>query len=166
MIRIEFDATDVALLAVAMEQAPDVVEDELGRFMHTATSHLQAEVQERTPTTHGTLRASILGDVRVLPGIGIEGVVGTSLAYAVPVEIGTGPHMPPIEPLVEWAQQKLGVRGKDAVSAAWGVAKAIAQRGTLGVGMFHRALAANREQLLDRFGECVRRIATRIGIHR
>lgn len=163
MIAFEFDATDVAKLAAAMEKSPEIVEDELGRFMHAATQHMQAEVQERTPTTHGTLRASIIGDVRVLPGIGIEGVVGTSLAYAVPVELGSGPHMPPVEPLVEWAKQKLGVRGKEAESAAWGIAKAIAKRGTVGVGMFHRALAANRQQLLEQFGECVRRITTRIG---
>ncbi|MFT3758979.1 hypothetical protein [Thauera sp.] len=166
MIRVDFEAHDIELLAVAMEASPQVVVDEMGRYMHEATAHMQAEVRERTPTTHGTLRASILGDVRVLPGIAIEGMVGSSLAYAVPVELGSGPHMPPIEPLVEWAKQKLGVRGEQAESAAWAVARAIAQRGTLGVGMFNRALAANRRQLVDNFGAAVGRIAARIGIQR
>ncbi|NMG48297.1 hypothetical protein GO613_09310 [Azoarcus communis] len=166
MIRVDFDAHDVELLAAAMQAAPEVVLEELQPFMYAATLHMQSEVQDRTPTTHGTLRASIIGDVRVLPGFAIEGVVGTSLAYAVPVELGSAPHMPPIEPLVEWAKQKLGVRGKEAESAAWGVARAIAQRGTLGVGMFNRALAANRRELLEQFSSAVRRIANRIGIQR
>lgn len=154
---------DLDALATAWRQAPKIVLEELTRFISAATAHLQGEVQQRTPTTHGTLRASIIGQVRELSGgLGVEGVVGTSLAYAAAVELGTKPHMPPVEPLVDWAQQKLGLRGKDAESAAWAIARTIAQRGTLGVGMFHRTWHANLAQIGTGFADCMQRILGRI----
>ena len=163
---ITFELGQVGRLARALSAAPQIVDEELTRFMHEVTEDLQAEVQERTPTTHGTLRASIIGDVRKLPGVGIEGVVGTSLAYAAAVEYGAKPHhvgRKGIEALTEWAKQKLGVRGKAAESAAWGVAKAIAKRGTEPVGMFRDAMADNRDQIAAHFDDALRRIEARLG---
>jgi len=125
-------------------------------------NHLQAEVQDRTPTTHGTLRVSILGDVRPLAGLGMEGVVGTSLAYALPVELGTKPHMPPVAPLVQWAKQKLGVSGKEAERAGWAIARKIARVGTKGHFMFATAFAENEAQIVRGFGVAVSRIERRI----
>ena len=165
-LTIDFDASDIATVISVYDRAPQIVDEELGAFMYAGVAHLQGEVQERTPTAYGTLRASIIGDVRQLGGLGIEGTVGTSLAYAVPVELGTGPHMPPVEPLAEWARLKLGLRGKEAESAAWGIAKAIARRGTLGVGMFNRAFVANRQELIRQFGRAVQRIVRRAGVGR
>lgn len=156
------DMTDVAKLAIAIRQAPEIVADELRRFVTTATLHLQAEVQDRTPTTHGTLRTSIIGNVRPIDGIGFEGIVGTSLSYAIPVELGTKPHMPPIEPLAQWARQKLGATGKEAYRAAWGIARKIARVGTTGHFMFANAWDANQAQITAGFSECVSRIERRI----
>jgi hypothetical protein len=158
------DVSELRMLQKAFAQAPQMAQQEMTAFMHTATAHLQAEAQTLTPTTHGTLRASIIGNVTPLAnGIGVEGVVGSGLAYALPVELGTKPHMPPIEPLVDWAKQKFALDEKAARSTAWAVAKTIAKRGTLGVGMFHRAFAANRGQLQSQFEATVRRIAKRLG---
>ena len=92
----DFDLSQMQRLAAAWERAPAIVEEEIARFVAGATAHLQAEVQERTPTTHGTLRASIFGNVRRLGGIAVEGVVGTPLPYAPAVESGSKPHMPPV----------------------------------------------------------------------
>jgi len=62
-------------------------------------------------------------------------------AYAGPVETGSVPHMPPVEALVPWVMRKLDPRDeKQALSMAWGVAKAIKKRGQpQGVEMFERA---------------------------
>lgn len=156
------DMTDVARLAAAMRQAPDIVQDELRQFVTTAVNHLQAEVQDRTPITHGTLRVSILGDVHALDGLGVEGVVRTSLAYALPVELGTKPHMPPVAPLVAWAEQKLGVKGKEAERAGWAIARKISRTGTKGYFMFANAFEANEAQIVRGFGVAVDRIEQRI----
>ncbi len=162
MLRIEMNADSIRAIEAAWRQAPDIVQDELRQFVTTVTAHIQGEVQERTPTTFGTLRASIIGDVRALPGLGFEGVVGSSLAYAVPVELGTKPHTPPIAPLVQWARQKLALRGAEAKRAAWGIARKIAARGTEGHFMFRDTFEANQAQVVRGFDVVVRRIAARI----
>ncbi|MCB1908812.1 MAG: HK97 gp10 family phage protein [Rhodocyclaceae bacterium] len=162
-MKVSVEVGTLEQLRGAFAAAPEIAHDELSRFMAAATAHLQGEVQQRTPTHHGTLRGSIIGRVQPLAGgLGVEGVVGTSLAYAIPVELGTKPHMPPIEPLVDWARSKLGLSQKEARSAAWGIAGKIARRGTQGARMFGDSLDANRAQLAAGFERAVRRILTRI----
>jgi hypothetical protein len=51
--------------------------------------------------------------------------VGTDLEHGKYVEYGTGPHFPPLEPIREWAR-----RHGLPESAAYPIARAIAQRGT------------------------------------
>ena len=51
-------------------------------------------------------------DGRIVYGIG-----GTSAVYGLAQEEGTEPYTPPIEPLLEWGERKLGSR--DAGAAAW-----------------------------------------------
>lgn len=162
MIEIRLDVDSVAALADAWRRAPDVVQDELRRYITTVTAHLQGEVQERTPTYLGTLRKSIIGDVRALPGIGVEGVIGSPLAYAVPVELGSKPHMPPVQPLVEWAKAKLGVRGKEAERVGFAVARKISRTGTAGAFMFRDTFEANEARVVRGFDVVVRRIADRL----
>lgn len=60
--------------------------------------------------------------------------------YAAYVEAGTGPHFPPPRALLLWVKKKFGIRTeKEALSAAFAVARAIARRGTLARGVFHAA---------------------------
>ncbi len=160
---IRVDLPGFAQLQAMLQQAPDIANQEFRAFLLGAVSHLQGEVQQRTPTAHGSLRGSIISSVQSMPdGIGVEGVVGTSLAYALPVELGTKPHMPPIEPLVDWAMQKFGLDEKAARKAAFGIAYRIAQRGTIGYGMFNRTYAANKANLERQAGATVQRIAARM----
>lgn len=147
MNQINFDTAQLERVARLMAQAPEIAQDEITRFITAITAHLQGEVQQRTPTAHGTLRASIFGDVKRLGRLGAEGVVSTSLAYAVPVELGTAPHMPPVAPLIAWARQRLGVTGADAERAGWAVARKIARVGTDGAFMFRDTFQANEAQI-------------------
>lgn len=50
--------------------------------------------------------------------------------YALYVEYGTDPHMPPVEPLIGWAHRVLGLSQKEAEAAAWRIARKIAREGT------------------------------------
>ena len=160
------DARQVALLGEQMAKAPAAVKDELRTFVETVLPHLQREVVERTPTSQGTLRNSVGFEVRELPGLGIEGRVGSSLGYAVPVELGTRPHFvgkDGIDALEIWARQRLGVRGKEARSAAFAIATKISRVGTKGAFMFRDTFEANQQEIADRLNAAVARIADRIG---
>lgn len=163
-IKIGIDTHELQALQSAYARAPQIAQEEMLGFMFGLTQHLQGEVQALTPTAFGLLRASIIGNATPFAnGLGVDGVVGSSLAYAAPVELGSKPHMPPVEPLIDWARQKLALDPKSAVSAGWAIARTIAQRGTLGVGMFHRAFAANKAQIAEQFRLTVSRIVARIG---
>jgi len=48
--------------------------------------------------------------------------------YAIYVEFGTAPHMPPVEPLVPWSKRVLS--SKNPEDTAWAVAKKIEREGT------------------------------------
>lgn len=160
---LQVDARDAAQLAEAFGRAPEMVLGEVRLFMTLVTTHLKAEVQERTPTgAHQLLRQSIGNEVRLQPNT-VLGVVGSPLNYAEAVELGTKPHWAPIAPLEEWARLKLGLVGVKAEQAAQRIQYAIAHRGTLGVGMFHRAYAANLAEISRQFGLTAQRIADRLG---
>lgn len=184
MAVMELDARDLLTVANGFAAAPAAARRELRRFLARAVMHLQAEVVERTPKARGALQRSIIGNVLDMPGLGVEGVVGTSLAYAAPVELGTQPHWAPIEPLKDWVRAKAnlegvyfdGVTGKRPRNQAGRDAKeaaieriarriqvSIARRGTLGVGMFHGAMAANAGWIKGEFADCAARIAALTG---
>lgn len=59
-----------------------------------------------------------------------EWVVGFSAPHASPVEFGTMPHFPPVEPLIGWAQRKLGLRPDEAKRVGHAIAWKIFRHGT------------------------------------
>lgn len=157
---------DGAAFARALEAAPDVLVEEISRGLTEASLLLEREVRERTPTSGaGTLRDSIGALPVTLSGHRLEAGVGTSLAYAVPVETGSRPHMPPVEPLVDWVERRLGKRGDEARRIAWGIAFKIKAQGTKGAFMFrdaHAATAGQVERILDAaLGRTLERIGGR-----
>lgn len=50
--------------------------------------------------------------------------------HASPVEFGSRPHMPPVDPLMGWCKRVLGLNDREARSAAWMIALKIKARGT------------------------------------
>lgn len=78
--------------------------------------------RKNAPEAFGKLRGGIRREVRNLTGIVETGEKGE---YAVYVEKGTRPHMPPVEPLKKWADLKLGDAG-----LGYAVARKIAREGT------------------------------------
>lgn len=156
-----FDTASIEILQQAFARFPDLARDELRRFMAWASIFLQGEVIDRTPAAEGALRDSVHPFIEEVPG-GMHGGAGTALAYAIPVELGTKPHMPPIGPLEQWVRTKLGKGGKDATRIARAIQWKISHYGTPGAGMFHRALAANRGELARQFALSMIRLRDRL----
>ncbi len=139
-MKININAGDITQLTAAWEQAPELVEQELFAATYEAEMLLEREIKEDTPVgATAALRESIHSEAPRTLANTVIGVVGTSSMHALPVELGTRPHFPPIEPLIDWVQAKLDIRDEEqAEGVALSIARKIAVRGTLGVGMFHR----------------------------
>ncbi|MDA8107566.1 MAG: hypothetical protein M0015_02925 [Betaproteobacteria bacterium] len=162
MNAIAIDMVGLDELQWSWAQAPDIARAELAAAMTEADSLLEREVKEATPTAHGLLRGSIFG-VEEVSATQVLGVVGTAMQHAIPVELGSKPHFPPIEPLIDWVRVKLGITGdKEAKGVAFAIARTIASRGTLGVGMFHRTFARLQPQLNAIFARARDRIVARL----
>lgn len=163
MDAIEIDFTELRRLQAQMAQAPNVVREELLTAMTEADLLVEREAKDRSPHAHGLLRDSIRG-VETVNGLQVQGLVGSSLNYVQPVELGTKPHFPPIEPLVDWVKAKLGIQNeREARGVAFLIARKIARVGTKGAQMFERTLQAVEPQLRAIFGRAQERIAARLG---
>lgn len=103
--------------------------------MHEGIALLEKSVKERAPVGVGGaagLKGSIFGEVKDL-ATGFEGLVGTPIGYAQPVEFGrrAGAAMPPVSALIPWVEAKLTLKkGQTAEGVAWAVARYMAQRGS------------------------------------
>lgn len=162
---IHIDLQQAAELARGFEQAPEIVIDELYRATTKSTLLLERETKENTPVGiggGGGLKGSVSAREPDVLGDTIIGVVGTPLNYAVPVELGTKPHMPPIQPLADWAEHVLGVGGNEAWRVGRAIAFKIKAKGTEGAHMFERAFTANAEQVQRIFAAAGARIAERL----
>lgn len=99
------------------------------------TALLGTDVRQRTPVGTGGmsgLKGSIAGEVRDYT-TKIEGLVGTPLRYAMPVEYGraAGRRMPPVSALIPWVERTLTLqRGETAKGVAFAIARYMAQRGS------------------------------------
>lgn len=162
---IRIDIREAAGLARAFKKSPDIVVEELTRATWESELLLEREVKENTPVGiggGGGLKGSISArDPQVLAD-NVIGLVATPLAYAVPVELGTKPHMPPIEPLADWAEHKLGVAPEKARAVGFAIARKIAVKGTEGAHMFERAFTSNEAQVQTIFANARARIAERM----
>lgn len=162
---IEVNVSVLNGLELAWLQAPTIVRQELVAAMTEADALIEREVKERTPTGASGggasgLKGSIFGEETV--GLdNVIGLVGTAMSYATPVELGSKPHFPPIEPLIDWVVSKFGVNEQEARGIAFLVARKIARKGTKGAHMFQKAFDANEAQVNSMFVRAVARIAER-----
>lgn len=148
---------------------PEIARAEVTRAAWEASLFMQREAQEETPTgvaAGGGLRGSIIAVKPIVSAQQIEAGAGTSSSYAVPVELGTKPHMPPVQPLQDWAHLKLGLPVDEAKSAGWNIARAISRRGTKPAHMFRRAFERNERQLNRIFERASTRIREKLGRRR
>ncbi|WP_119304958.1 hypothetical protein [Dongia deserti] len=155
-MRIEIDASKVAAVADAWRYAPDLMAEELVNGVWEASLYLERLVKDNTETASGNLRSSVGAREPRRIGEDVIGVVGTSLGYAIPVELGTKPHFPPVQALSEWARLKFGLPPEEAEEVGYAVARKIAREGTKGHFMFQRAFSdgeATVQAILTRAAE-------------
>lgn len=159
------DLSGMRTLQAALARNPAVVREELEAAVTEADLLLEREVSERAPVGAGGA-SGFKGSIYHLEEIGDSkaiGLVSTSVAYAVPVEIGTRPHFPPIEPLIDWVKAKFGISGeKEARGAAFAVARKIAARGTKEQRPFGLTFQAMSDQVNAIFDRAAARIAARL----
>lgn len=161
-MQIAVDLRSAETISRAFFVNPEMVVDELETAMTSSMAYLDRETRERTPAASGLLRQAWISDVRVL----YDAVIGTlsnPLPYAIPVELGSKPHFPPVDAIQNWVELKLNLYGDEAEAAALAIARKIAQRGTLAAGMAHLALAHGRETVADEFRAAAQRIVARLG---
>lgn len=158
-MKIETTLSGFEELAILWQQAPELVQREMYAAGEEAAMLLQREVVERTPQgAQNFLGRSINAEQTLVVQGNVLTVVGTSLSYAVPVELGTKPHFPPIQPLAEWAEVVLGLDGEAARSAAFAIAHKISRKGTEGKFMFRDGLAAAEPYIHARFTRAMQQI--------
>lgn len=153
-------------LAKAFQQSPKIVSDELAAATKESLVLMEREIKELTPIGAsgggGGLRDSISArPVEKLSGR-VIGVVGTNITYAEAVEVGTRPHFPPIEPLINWVRFKLDVPWEQAPGVAYLVARKISRVGTKGQRMFKRGFESTRSEVVRIFNRASARILERI----
>jgi hypothetical protein len=164
-IRLQID--NAAEITAAFANAPDMVLDEMAVTMRSLMLYLMRETQEamleRDVIASGHLRQSWYTEVNVVGMLdAVFGRLTNPLPYALPVEMGSKPHFPPIEPLINWVEQKLHLYGDEAETAARGIQRKIGARGTLARGMVHAAFAGVASTAEAEFTECAQRIKARL----
>lgn len=139
-------------------QAPEVTRRELLAAMTQGTLLVEREVKDGMPRVTGLTAASVASDAFSTP-VGVIGTVGSSQPSATFLELGTKPHMPPVEALVPWVKAVLGVEPKRARSVAFLVARKIARKGTKPRRVFDNAAAATEGQVLRMFEDAAGRVS-------
>ncbi|KTT21897.1 hypothetical protein [Pseudacidovorax intermedius] len=151
----------LAAINRGLAEDPAMARRELLIAMTEATLLVEREAKERMPRgATGLTAQSIQSDAFSTPA-GVLGVVSSSLPSASAVELGTRPHMPPMDALVPWVRAVLGVSPKRERSVAYLVARKIARRGTPAQQPFAKAIAATESRVLRMFEAAAGRIAAR-----
>ncbi len=161
---IKLKLEDVGQLQALLRQFPAIAERHLAGAINEGVMLLQREIAEATPTgANQLLRKSIKGETAKSTGGQLLGVVGTALDYAIPVELGTQPHFPPVAPLEDWVVAKLGIERRMAHGVAYLIARKIAAKGTQGAFMFKRTVAAQEGYINGLFKAAVAKTVQELG---
>lgn len=146
-LAISIRSSDIAPLAKAWAQAPELAANIFGAALQESVMLLQREVSENVPVgVTGELRQSIFSDVEG-PMDKLVGVVGLTALHAESVEFGTVPHTPPLDPLIDWVEAKLDLRGVEAKKAARAIQFAIRKRGTPAQGFMKKAFESTQLEI-------------------
>lgn len=159
---VDFELTGWDRVEEAFRRCPEIAQDELWATMVAVDALLEREVKDATPTATGLTRGSIFSRETKVPG-GVLGVVGSAQPHIVYVELGTQPHFPPVEAIEDWVRVKFALNDEAEIErAALAIARKIAARGTLGVGMFHRTFTRLQPALETLFARSRDRIVSRM----
>jgi hypothetical protein len=146
-------------------KAPEIVQKALEGAMYEATSFLEAEVKEYSPTgvfgASGGLISTIHGEVVGKGTPLVKGIVGHQSAYGDVIEKGrrAGKTWPPEGALLRWIELKMGVEEEQAKRLEFVIRRKIGQKGFPGAAMFETALKQGWPRLNKIFDDAGFRIA-------
>lgn len=148
----------------AFAAAPGIVLDEVTRAVGSSMAYLHREVVDGTPKDLGTLRGAFIYDVTRSELLdAVFGDLTNPITYALPVEMGTKPHYPPLEPLIGWVERKMDLFGDEAEARARAIQRKIGRFGSPGYGMVRFAWIDGQSTVKAEFAEAAQRIEARIG---
>ena len=168
-MRLTIDATEIKGLQALWALAPQIVGDEMYAVVVEAVLYLKGELQQQLPRGAGGigggagLVGSIFTEEQRLSNQ-VIGAVASPLPYAEYVELGTRPHMPPLQPLEDWVEAKLGITSEsERRSVAFLIARKISRVGTKPDGTWQRVFDASQVGIEARFARGVDRVLDRLG---
>lgn len=133
--------------------------------MTEALMLLESVIKPKTPYGAGPIHLRNATQTRIdVTGSTVTGVLGNPLEHGEPVESGTKPHFPPLDPLQFWVENKLGYSGKEARSIAYAIAVKISQKGTEGVHMFEKGFEENKTAVIAILNEIKTEMAARLSL--
>ncbi|MCL4305071.1 hypothetical protein KJZ99_04105 [bacterium] len=137
VFRFEFDRNELKSAAIANpERAAAIVMEALTVATKGALFEIHPVVlgllNERIgPQVTGNLANAFSQEVTEVQDA-VEGKLMNAASYAVPVEEGGKPHMPPLWPLVIWARRKFGLGPREAIAMGKAMQWKIKAHGTKG----------------------------------
>jgi hypothetical protein len=168
-VQVTIDVQSAMAISRAWLRAPAMVMEELETAMGASVVYLQGQVADRSKVrpdglngaASGLLASSFVHDVTSFADA-VFGRVSSPLTYALPVELGTRPHFPPMAPLINWVEQKLGLYGEEAEGAARGIQRKIGHHGSVGRYMARDAVAFGAAEVVQKFADAAERITARL----
>lgn len=159
--------TNLSTLVNNFAQIDEVAQEHLFAASTESALKLEHDVRELTPTgANGFLGSSIASFAPQMLPDGVVTLMGTSLNYAPAVELGTKPHMPPIEALEDWVLKVINPAPEEGVDVVHKIATLIAlkikKHGTEGQFMFKQGFAQNEQWIKDNFTQAIANVMVRM----
>jgi hypothetical protein len=166
LIEYSIDYSELKRIEDAYARAPQIVQEALAAAITEADLFVWRQLVDSDAMTKakasGLLRQSLFHEEKI-DGANVTGLVATAIDYAVPVELGTRPHFPPVEPLIDWVKTKFHVKGeKEARGLAFVIARKISQRGTPAKYPFRDTFVEAQPEVFAIFDRAVARISERL----
>lgn len=157
------NAVNANEIAALFEQAPEITAEEMRAGIWEASLLLERELKDAAPTgaTHNLRQGISAKEPKVLAN-NVIGEVGTSSIHALPVELGTKPHFPPVAPIKDWVKSKLNVEASRVDSVAFLIARKISRVGTKAQPFFKATFEANKKQVETIFIASANRVLERL----
>lgn len=162
-MQLRIDTTQFKGVQTLWSRFPEVMRDSLLPVITEIDLLMQGELQQQLPRGAGGIAGgaglvgSIFTEEQALAD-NVIGMVASPLPYAEYVELGTKPHFPPIEPLVDWVMAKLGITDEtEAHSVAFLIARKIARVGTKPDGTWARVAETIQPEANLRIGRGIDR---------
>lgn len=168
-MQLRIDTTQFKGVQTLWARFPEVMRDSLLPAITEIDMLMQGELQQQLPRGAGGISggAGLVGSVFTEEqslADNVIGMVASPLPYAEYVELGTKPHFPPIEPLVDWVMAKLGITDEtEANSVAFLIARKIARVGTKPDGTWARVADATQPEANIRIGLAIDRALDALG---